>query len=145
MAESVSVRRANPGDDDLIAAVFARLNDTADPDAIRQFLDSPMDHVVLAEIDGELAGIAMAHELRRLDRMRGELFLYSIDTVERFQRRGVARAMIEELRRIGRDLGLPEMFVLTNESNSAAMALYANTGGKREGDDVVMFDYLLRK
>ena len=36
------------------------------------------------------------------------------------------------------------MFVLTNTSNTAAMALYASTGGQREALDDAMFVYDLR-
>src|SRR5690554_7231469 len=52
------------------------------------------------------------------------MFLYSIDVFPRFQRRGVATALIEELKRLAAARNCSEIFVLTNENNPAANRLY---------------------
>jgi len=70
------------------------------------------------------------------------LFLYSIDVAETYQRRGIGTALIEAVRKLGREQDCSESFVFTNESNLAGMQLYQSTGGKRSNpDDVVMFEY----
>jgi ribosomal protein S18 acetylase RimI-like enzyme len=67
------------------------------------------------------------------------VFLYEIAVAPEYQRRGVATALIQGLERICRDEGMAEMFVFTNRSNTAAMRLYASTGGHTEADDEQMF------
>ena len=50
--------------------------------------------------------------------------------------------MIAALSGLGRSGRWDEMFVFTNASNAAAMALYASAGGiSPPPDDVVMFDF----
>ena len=53
----------------------------------------------------------------------------------------MARALIDELKRLGRERGCAAIWVLTDEENAAAMGLYAGTGGTWNGDRQVMFEY----
>jgi ribosomal protein S18 acetylase RimI-like enzyme len=48
---------------------------------------------------------------------------------------GVARALIEELQQIGRELGCRSMWVLTDEENEPAMNLYRSAGGRWDDQD----------
>lgn len=59
------------------------------------------------------------------------------------RRRGVGRALIEELQRVGRERGCGSMWVLTDEENVAAMGMYRSTGGRWNGEAQVMFEYNL--
>jgi len=72
-----------------------------------------------------------------------ELFLNEIGVVEGARRHGVARALVDELKTIGRELGCSEIWVLTDRSNDPAMGLYAGTGGEWDGASQVMFTYRL--
>jgi len=85
VGDGAEVRRAEHLFDDLRAA------------AIRGFLVSSTDHLLIAYLDGEPAGALIAHELSRLDGPPN-MMLYSIDTGEAFRRRGVARALIEAVK-----------------------------------------------
>ena len=51
--------------------------------------------------------------------------------------------LIEELKHIGQQIGAHILFLMTNESNTAAMGLYRSTGGQRKGSDEVLFEYTL--
>lgn len=135
----IETRRLGAGDE---AEVFqtGHLFDGLEPSAIAEFLNSPSDHLLLAYLDGEAVGSLIAHELLRLDGPP-EMLLYEIGTDERFQRRGVARALIEALKTLARKRGCRGIFVPTNASNFPAMALYESTGGKREAQDDVIFVY----
>jgi aminoglycoside 3-N-acetyltransferase I len=109
---------------------------------ITKFLSNPHNILLSAEIDGVLVGQAIAYILERWDIGLPMLFLYSIDVVEDYRRRGIGTALIAAIREIGRAEGCTEAFVFTNESNFAAMQLYQSTGGKiSTPDDVVMFEY----
>jgi ribosomal protein S18 acetylase RimI-like enzyme len=74
---------------------------------------------------------------------RSELFLNEVAVVERARRRGVARALIDELKRLGHDRGCAVMWGLTDQDNAAAMGLYRSTGGLWNGDVHVMFEFNL--
>lgn len=97
----------------------------------------------MAKKDGEPAGFLNAHLLEMPHSTRPKLFLYSIDVFPQFQQQGIGIALIEELKRIGVSKNCSEIFVLTNENNTAANRLYQRTGGVRENSDDVMYVYPL--
>ncbi|THF71715.1 GNAT family N-acetyltransferase [Deinococcus sp. Arct2-2] len=140
---TLTVRRLGVGDEATVLAAAHLFDDPPVLQAVADLLASPSDHLLLAFIDGQPAGFALAHELRRTDGLSRELFLYEIGTDEAFRRRGVARSLIDALTTLGRARNAHLMFVLTHDSTPAAVALYAATGGTREGEDVVLFDYKL--
>lgn len=87
---------------------------------------------------GEPAGYARAVVLTRPDDVRPQVFLYDIGVSEDARRQGHGRALVAALLAECRALGASEMFVPTNRSNAAAMALYTSTGAVSDaGDDEV--------
>ncbi len=114
-----------------------------DDEAVRAYLASPTDHLFIAYLDGTPAGFARAHELRRLDGLRPKLILYEIGTAPRYRRRGVGRALVEAAKELGRARNATLMFVITSSRNTAAMRLYASTGGRRLAFDDVILSYYL--
>jgi ribosomal protein S18 acetylase RimI-like enzyme len=123
-----------------------RLGDEADLiAAAREFNDLELSHPRAAEIlrdptfvmvvaetrDGELMARVYGHELRRLDQT--DLFLYEVDTVEKHQRKGAGRAVLDFISELCKSRGYGEWFVLTECSNEAGNALYRAAGGKTEG------------
>lgn len=56
------------------------------------------------------------------------LYIDSLATAERFRRRGVAAALLEEAERIARERGLPAIALDTRASNTGARALYDRHG-----------------
>ncbi|HAX78875.1 MAG TPA: hypothetical protein DCY88_24365 [Cyanobacteria bacterium UBA11372] len=111
-------------------------------ETIVKFLSNYQNILLSAELDNAPVGQLIGYILERWDKNEPMLFLYSIDVAENYQRRGIGKALIEAVRKLGRIEGCSEAFVLTNESNLPAMQLYQSTGGKRSNpDDVVMFEY----
>ena len=56
------------------------------------------------------------------------LYIDSLATAERFRRRGVAGALLEEAERIAHERGLPAIALDTRAANSGARALYERRG-----------------
>ena len=112
-----------------------------DDEAVRAYLASPTDHLFIAYLDGQPAGFARAHDLRRLDGLRPKLLLYEIETAPQFRRRGVGRALVEAAKELGRARHASLMFVITSRGNTAAMRLYASTGGRRLAIDDTILSY----
>ena len=106
----------------------------------QRFLAHPDTLLLVARWDGEACGFLSAYRLQRFDRRRAEVLLYEIGVEEPFQRRGVGRALVEEAKRWAVEVGADELWVLTEDDNVPARALYAATGG-REEPGFTMFDY----
>ena len=139
----LEVRRLTPADEALALSAAHLYDDPPEPGAVRAFLASERDHLLLALLDGEVAGFAIAHELPRLDGRRKELFFYEIETAEAYRRQGVGQALVEALRKVGRAAGADVMFVFADADNDRAQAFYTGTGGERIAPGAVMFDYPL--
>jgi len=107
----------------------------------RHFLANP-DTLFLAAFWGErVCGFATAYRLQRFDPRRAEVLLYEIGVNEAFQRHGVGTALITAVKRWAQEGGADEVWVLTERDNTAAMALYAATGGIEVPPGTTMFTY----
>ena len=136
----VRVRRATRSDEDEVARFEEAFDYDVLPDETRRFLLDERHHLLLGYVDDRPAGFVSAVEVFHPDK-RPELFLNEIGVVEDARRRGVARALIEELKRLGRERGCAVMWVLTDEDNEAAMGLYRTSGGRLDHPPHVMFEY----
>jgi aminoglycoside 3-N-acetyltransferase I len=108
-----------------------------------EFLADPNNFLIVAKTAERVVGALIAHRLARLDSQRAQILLYEIGVHPDFQRRGVASAMIQEIKDLARRAGACEIWVVTNKSNQAAMQLYRSTGGTAEQDDDVVFEFRL--
>ena len=138
--DGVSVRRANRGDEREVARFEAAFDYQVIAEETRRFLADERHHLLLGYVDDRPAGFVSAVEIFHPDK-RAELFLNEIGVIDEERRRGVARALIEELKRLGHERGCGNIWVLTDEDNAAAMGLYRSTGGQWDGNSHVMFEY----
>ena len=138
----VRVLRALAGDEDEIARFEEAFDNRMLPDETRRFLEDERHHLLLGYVDDRPAGFLSAVEVFHQDK-RSELFLNEVAVMEEARRQGVARALVDELKRIGHERGCVSMWVLTDEDNAAAMRLYPSTGGVWNGEPAVMFEYAL--
>ena len=107
----------------------------------RAFLANPDALLIVARWEGTPCGFLTAYRLPRFDGLGSEVNLYEIGTHEDYRQRGVATAMIAELKRWAEEVGAVNIWVLTEIDNEPAQKLYAATGGVREEPPVVMFEY----
>jgi ribosomal protein S18 acetylase RimI-like enzyme len=137
----MEIRRLAPDDTDLLMAAAPLLDRPPHREAARAFLADAHNYFILATVEGEPAGFIRAHALDQFDTPRPQFFLYEIGVDPAFQRRGIARALIETLHHHARALGAEEDFVITNPSNGPAMALYRATGGVQDEEEAIVFVY----
>ena len=131
----MSVRRLGPGDE----GVVRRLAEDAAPQAE---LLADERTIFLVAFDGDdPIGFLLAYELLRRRGDPSQLFVYEVGVDEGRRRQGVATALFRELARFARERGIRSGFVLTNESNEAAMELYRSLGGVRPNRDDVLWDF----
>jgi GNAT superfamily N-acetyltransferase len=108
-----------------------------------RFLADKDNALFLAYWNNEISGFLTAHRLQRFDERKAEILLYEIGVNEEFRKKGIGKALIEAVKAWGREVQADEVWVLTNRSNQAAMALYKSAGGLEASPDDMMFVFKL--
>ncbi len=112
------------------------------PDLLSQFLGNPMNHLVVAVVEGTAVGMASAISYVHPDKPL-QLFVNEVGVAGGYRRRGIARRLMEFMLDHGRRLGCTEAWVATEVGNTAALALYRATGGVEDEERAVVFTYAL--
>src|SRR5215471_4336414 len=125
MTTEISIRLLEPGDEEVVREL-ATYDGSGDPEGL---LADPRT-LMLVAFDGERpVGFVLAHELPRRHGDRAKLFVYEVDVAESHRRRGIAKALLARLAELARERGVRAGFVLTDDDNVAANALYRTAGG----------------
>lgn len=124
------------------AAVLERIADgvfdyAVQPALAREFLDDPRHYLCVALDDGVVVGMASAVRYVHPDKP-SELWINEVATAPSHQRRGIGKAILAELTGRARELGCSEAWVLTDEDNAAARALYRAAGGEESAGLVMV-------
>jgi ribosomal protein S18 acetylase RimI-like enzyme len=133
----MEIRRLIPGDEDAACRVVEQVKLAAeevvapsvDRAYMRSFLADERNYLITAYVDGALAGFILGYDLARVDGARPMMFLYEVGVDQPYRRRGIGRALVEELKRCCNARNCVKMFVSASASNAAAMALYRAAGG----------------
>ena len=115
--------------DDVAADLF---DHPIDRDLLDEFLRDPRHHMAIAEEDGRMVGFASAVHYVHPDKPP-ELWINEVGVAVSHRRQGLGKAIISCLLDEGRKLGCKEAWVLTDESNDVARALYRSAGGEESG------------
>lgn len=145
---SLTVRRLGPADIEAardLNALYAHAFEDADtyrrerPDDpwLARQLAKPTIILLVAEVEGSIAGGLTAYILDKLEAARSEIYLYDLAVAEPHRRRGVATALIEELQHIAAETGAWAVFVQADYADPPAIALYTRLGVREE---VLHFD-----
>src|SRR5918997_1981951 len=82
--------------------------------------------IALAAVrDGAVVGGLAAYELEKFEQERSEIYIYDLAVAEGHRRTGIATALIEHLRAIGRARGAYVVFVQADHVDPPAIALYS--------------------
>jgi ribosomal protein S18 acetylase RimI-like enzyme len=141
---SIEIRVLGPRDEGVLGRVGADVFD--DPihlERAREFLEDPRHHLVVAVEGGVVVGFVSAVHYVHPDKPRPELWINEVGVAETHRGRGAGKAMLRAALEVGRRAGCLEAWVLTNRSNTAAMRLYAGSGGEEGEPDGVMFTFYL--
>jgi aminoglycoside 3-N-acetyltransferase I len=109
-------------------------------DAYLKQLLSSSTFIAIAALDGsDVVGGIAAYVLPKFEQARTELYIYDLAVDEGYRRRGVATAMIEELKKVAVARGVYVIYVQADYGDDAAIALYTKLGVR---EDVLHFDIL---
>ena len=134
----MEIRRLGPTDAEGVRELAQRLAEASgSPARIEAWLADERNVAVAAFEEGQAIGLAYGYRLPRLDERPDGLLLYSIGVVERERLRGIGTQLVDAMRRHAPG----RMWLLTNESNEAAMTLYERAGGARPHADDVLWTF----
>jgi ribosomal protein S18 acetylase RimI-like enzyme len=135
------IRHVKRGDEGLFERVAAGVFDEPiDPHRLIAYLAEPGHHMLVAVHGGEVVAQLAAVVHRHPDKPT-ELYIDEVGVAPAFQRRGIARRMLDEMLALGKALGCEEAWVGTEPDNAAARALYETRGAQAE--PFVMYEYEL--
>lgn len=113
-----------------------------DTSYLKQLLSSDY-FIALAALDGGMVvGGLAAYELKKFEQKRSEIYIYDLAVSEEHRRKGLATALIEELKRIGAARSAYVIFVQADHGDDPAIALYTKMGSR---EDVLHFDIAVPK
>jgi ribosomal protein S18 acetylase RimI-like enzyme len=112
------------------------------PALAAEFLGDPRHSICVAIEDGVVVGFASAVRYVHPDKP-SELWINEVGVAPPFHRRGVGKAVIKRLLAHATTAGCHEAWVLTDDDNTAARALYRAAGGA-ESPAGVMVTFALR-
>ena len=137
MALEIRVLRA--GDEHLLDNVAEWVFDGPIDAALRsEFLRDPRHHLCVGIEDGVVVGFASAVHYVHPDKTP-QLWINEVGVSAAHRGKGIAKAVLSALLSVGRDIGCSEAWVLTDEDNVAARALYRSAGGIESPQIMVSF------
>jgi len=142
--DDVVARRLQVVDAPLAADAIVQLKPTterhplANREAAAAFLAGNKNILIAALVDGKPVGYAIGYLLERVDRGTPMLLLYEIEVACEHRRQGIARSIIDALKRIANEAGTYKMWTLTDRANDAARALYRAAGARESGENLLV-------
>lgn len=113
-------------------------------DYLRRLLGGDSFIALAALKSGYVVGGIAAYELRKFEQERSEIYIYDLAVAAAHRRKGVATALIEELKKIAVARGAYVIFVQADTSvdDEPAVALYTKLGAR---EDVLHFDIAIQR
>jgi len=139
--------RAGVSDDILAQQAIREVHGrpVTDPVARAAFLRDSGSYLLLAVGDERVVGSLVGFALRHPHCAEPQFLLYEIDVRPEHRNRGVGKALVSKFIAEARAVGAHELWALTNESNKAAMRMYAHCGFARQHQDDVMMSANLKE
>ena len=110
-----------------------------DDDYLRRLLASDT-FIAIATLDGAtVVGGLAAYVLPKFEQARNEIYIYDLAVHQQHRRKGVATALITELKRLALERGAYVIYVQADYGDDPAIALYTKLGTR---EDVMHFDIL---
>jgi aminoglycoside 6'-N-acetyltransferase I len=133
------VKRLSTGDVSALSSIAPDVFDEpVDPARLTAYLGTA-GHLMVLALEGNLVVGQCAAVIHRHPDKPTELYVDEVGTATTHRRQGIARAMLDEMFRWGRELGCAEAWLGTELDNDAANALYR---GYRPVEDEAIQYYL---
>lgn len=131
------IRNARPADAPAIARLLDQLGYPCPPAEVPQrlerFAGGRHSEVLVAELEGEVIGLATVHLLTVLNRSRDVAWLTALVIDEKARGQGIGRLMVESVEAFARAAGCERLSVTTQEHRDDAHAFYLRVGMEHTG------------
>jgi ribosomal protein S18 acetylase RimI-like enzyme len=125
---ALGVRAADTGDAKAIAPLLGELGYPADPEEVRRRLDRlltrPNGGVLVAEVAGEVVGVASYQVIDLLERAKPHCRITALVTASEHRRRGAATALLRAIESAARAAGCFRLEVTTRPERTEALRFY---------------------
>jgi GNAT superfamily N-acetyltransferase len=134
-AVPVEIRDVRARDAAALAGLLGQLGYPSTPEQVERRLThlGAADRVFVAEVDGELAGLAGIHVSPSLEYDADAAKVSAIVVDERFRRRGIGEALMRAVEDEARRRGCVLLFLTTAERRADAHAFYRRLGLEETG------------
>lgn len=141
----VDIRLLGPSDATVLDRLAPEVFDhDVQPDWCEDFLADPRHHLVVAQVDGVVVGMASAVDYIHPDKAP-QLFINEVGVSPEYRRQGIGRRLMERLVELATELGCTEAWVLTDDDNVAANRLYSSSGAAVPPTRSVMYTIPIRR
>ena len=138
-----SIQTLSPADISVLMHVAEDVFDNSiDESFAREFLNDPRHHIVVAIADDVIVGFASAVHYIHPDKPP-ELWINEVGVAPSHLGKGIGKAIMQEILKLGRRLGCKNAWVLTDRGNEPANRLYTSADGKIGEEDTVMYEFKL--
>lgn len=135
--DDIGIRAATDADAPAIAALLADLGYPAESGAIPERLAALASHpgtlAIVAELDGDVVGLATCHVYPALHRVEPVAWLTSLVTAELARRRGVGGALVASVERWATSRGATRLSLTSATKRTDAHEFYERRGYEKTG------------
>ena len=124
----------------LLTAADDVFDNPVDESFAREFLADPRHHIVVALDNDVIIGFASAVHYIHPDKPP-ELWINEVGVADSYQGKGIGKAIMKEMLKLGQSLGCVSAWVLTDKNNVAANGLYKSVGGRISEEETVMYEF----
>ena len=144
----IEIRQLTPGDLPLFESLMSMFGHVfEEPDTytdkrptaeyVERLLRNETFVALVAIESGTVVGGLTAYELPKFEQERSEMYIYDLAVVETHRRRGVATALINKVRAVGKARGAWVVFVQADWDDTPPVELYSKLGVR---EDIHHFD-----
>jgi ribosomal protein S18 acetylase RimI-like enzyme len=143
---AIHVQRIATVDDAFINQLNLLFDEGSEWDVVQgsKFLSDPNNALFVGFWESTPAGFATAYRLQRYDRRQAEVYLDEIGVDEAYQQRGIGKALMRAVQRWSVEVDASGVWLVTNKSNTAAVALYTSMDGEEDASDVTLYAFMNR-
>ena len=147
MSGRFRILRAQVPDKDLARQAIVEVHGRTlgDTNTLVDFLADPTRYLLLAIEGDRVVGSLNGYALRPPHRPEPQFLLYEVDVRPECRNQGAGKALVERFILEARAAGAFEVWVVTNQSNAAAMAMHSSCGLHCEHSDDVVLNILLNE
>jgi GNAT superfamily N-acetyltransferase len=139
---SAEIKMLDAGDADVLGNVAPGVfDDPIDDRGAKEFLDDRRHHLAVAVDDGLVVGFVSAVHYAHPDKRYPEMWINEVQVAPTHRRKGIARALLDQILHRARELQCTEAWVLADRGNVPATRLYSAAGGTGTPDGALMFTF----